>query len=184
MLTHGAGGNCRSALLTAVADTFARAGTLVLRCDLPFRQRKAFGPPSPASNALDREGLREAVEALRSQTERVFLGGHSYGGRQASILAAEDGTIVSGLLLLSYPLHPPRKPMEMRTAHFPRIFTPTLFVHGANDPFGNIEELRSATSLIPGRVRIVAVERAGHDLQQGRFDAGVCVLQPFRGITE
>ena len=111
VLTHGAGANCQSKLLTAVANAFADAGYLVLRCDLPFRQSRPHGPPFPAMAARDREGLRRAVEVLRVKTSgRIFLGGHSYGGRQASMLAAEQPQLAAGLLLLSYPLHPPRKP--------------------------------------------------------------------------
>ena len=119
VLTHGAGGNCQSKLLTAVAEAFAEIGLLVLRCDLPFRQARPHGPPFPAMAARDREGLGRAVNLLKEKTPgRIFLGGHSYGGRQATMLAAEHADLVSGLLLLSYPLHPPRKPADLRTAHF------------------------------------------------------------------
>ena len=84
VLTHGAGANCRSPLLTALAETFCAAGITVLRCDLPFRQAKPTGPPLRGSAEHDQAGLRAAVQALRRQTAcRIFLGGHSYGGRQA-----------------------------------------------------------------------------------------------------
>src|SRR5258708_13272608 len=74
VLTHGAGANCQSKLLIALADSFAGAGYLVLRCDLPFRQSRPHGPPFPAMAARDREGLRRAVEVLRSQSAgRIFL---------------------------------------------------------------------------------------------------------------
>ena len=99
VLTHGAGANCQSKLLIALADAFADAGYLVLRCDLPFRQSRPHGPPFPAMAARDREGLRRAVDMLRSRTPgRIFLGGHSYGGRQGSMLAAEQPQLVAGLL--------------------------------------------------------------------------------------
>ena len=80
---------------------------------------------------------------------RVFLGGHSYGGRQASMLAASDPAVTPALLLLSYPLHPPRRPEQLRTAHFPDLRTPALFVHGVRDPFGSREEMEAALALIP-----------------------------------
>jgi predicted alpha/beta-hydrolase family hydrolase len=76
--------------------------------------------------------------------EHVTLGGHSYGGRQASLLAAEAPNLVEALLLLSYPLHPPKKPGQWRTAHFPKLQTPALFVSGTKDEFGTVDELRSA----------------------------------------
>jgi predicted alpha/beta-hydrolase family hydrolase len=165
ILTHGAGANCQSKLLTALADSFAETGFTVLRCDLPFRQSRPHGPPSPALAARDRDGLRRAVSLMRQRvTGKVFLGGHSYGGRQATMLAAEEPGLADGLLLLSYPLHPPRKPTELRTAHFPRLATPSLFVHGSRDPFGTLDEVQTALNRIPARTLLFAVERSGHEL--------------------
>jgi predicted alpha/beta-hydrolase family hydrolase len=165
VLTHGAGANCQSKLLIALADAFTDAGYLVLRCDLPFRQSRPHGPPFPATAARDRQGLRRAVEVLRSRTPgRIFLGGHSYGGRQGSMLAAEQPQLVAGLLLLSYPLHPPRKPAELRTAHFPQLKTPSLFVHGGRDPFGSHDEMKAALALIPAQTMLLEIEGAGHEL--------------------
>ena len=67
------------------------------------------------------------------------------------MLAAEMPDLIDGLLLLSYPLHPPGKPQQFRTAHFPKLNMPALFVHGSRDPFGSFEELKSALALIPRR---------------------------------
>jgi uncharacterized protein len=167
VLTHGAGANCRSTLLTAVAREFADAGFVVLRCDLPFRQQRPHGPPSPGGAANDREGLRRAITVLKEAhpgLERIYLGGHSYGGRQATMLAADQPQLVAGLLLLSYPLHPPRKPAELRTAHFPQLNSPALFIHGSRDPFGSMEEMCSALNLIPAKTLLVEIAGAGHDL--------------------
>lgn len=179
VLTHGAGANANSPLLQAVAAAFAASGIQVLRCDLPFRQKRPFGPPSPATAEEDRRGLRAAIDEMRAICAgRVFAGGHSYGGRQASILVSEDPGFVDGLLLLSYPLHPPKKPANLRTAHFPALRTPALFVHGTRDPFGSIEELATALQLIPAPTRIATVE-SGHDLLQGKFDITAVIVQPF-----
>ncbi|MGH9633196.1 MAG: alpha/beta hydrolase family protein [Candidatus Angelobacter sp.] len=165
VLTHGAGANCQSKLMIALADAFADVGYLLLRCDLPFRQSRPHGPPFPAIAARDREGLRRAVDALRSRTPgRIFLGGHSYGGRQGSMLAAEQPQLVAGLLLLSYPLHPPRKPAELRTAHFPQLKTPSLFVHGGRDPFGSHDEMKAALALVPAQTMLLEIEGAGHEI--------------------
>jgi predicted alpha/beta-hydrolase family hydrolase len=183
VLTHGAGANCQSKLLTAAANAFADAGYLVLRCDLPFRQSKPHGPPFPAMAARDREGLRRAVEILRTKTSgKTFLGGHSYGGRQASILAAEQPQVAAGLLLLSYPLHPPRKAAELRTKHFPQLNVPAIFVHGARDPFGSHEEMESALALIPVQKLLVEVEGAGHDLlgKKANDDLPARIVQNFQ----
>ena len=165
VLAHGAGSNANAPLLIAIADAFAAAGIAVLRCDLPFRQARPHGPPFPAMAAQDRAGLARAVRVLRDRLPgRIFLGGHSYGGRQSTMLAAEQPHLAAGLLLLSYPLHPPRRNADVRTAHFPRLSTPALFVHGTRDPFGSVDELRAALTLIPGPHEFVAIEGAGHDL--------------------
>jgi predicted alpha/beta-hydrolase family hydrolase len=180
VLSHGAGGNCQALLLIAVASAFASIGFTVLRCNLPFRERRPHGPPFPAKAAEDRQGLAEAVaEMRRIAPGRTFLGGHSYGGRQASILASENPGIADALLLLSYPLHPPNKPDQLRTAHFPNLRTPAFFVHGTKDPFATIDELQAALELIPVSSGLSIVERAGHDLAQGRFDIASLVIAPF-----
>ncbi|MCX6630300.1 MAG: alpha/beta fold hydrolase [Candidatus Solibacter sp.] len=167
VLTHGAGSNSNAPLLVSLSRAFCDAGLTVLRYDLPFRVVRPSGPPHPAAAARDREGVLRAVEALRQRAHgRVFAGGHSYGGRQTAMLAAERPGLVDGLLLLSYPLHPPKKPDQPRTGFFPEWRTPALFVHGTRDPFGTLEELRAATQLIPARVDLLAVEGAGHDLRQ------------------
>ncbi len=94
-----------------MAQAFAGAGYLVLRYDLPFRRQRAKGPPFPAAAARDREGVAAAVAALRNLAPgRVFAGGHSYGGRQTAMAAAERPDLADALLLLSYPLHPPSQP--------------------------------------------------------------------------
>lgn len=164
ILTHGAGGNAQSGLLQALAEAFAASGVVVLRCNLPFRQLRHFGPPRPAEAARDRQGLRHAVLAMRKiATDRVFLGGQSYGGRQASMLLAEE-KLADGLLLLSYPLHPPGHPEKLRTQHLPNLHVSTLFVQGGRDPFGTIEEIEAARKLIPAKTLLLPVEGAGHDL--------------------
>jgi predicted alpha/beta-hydrolase family hydrolase len=165
VLAHGAGSNSKAPLLVALAEAFAGGGITVLRCDLPFRQGRLFGPPRPGDAAHDREGLKNAVAALHTLVPgRTFLGGHSYGGRQSTMLCADQPGLVEGLLLLSYPLHPPRKPDQLRVQHLPNLQTPALFVHGTRDPFGSPEEIESALSLIPAKKRLLRIEGAGHDL--------------------
>ena len=176
VVTHGAGGNCRSPLLIAAAEAFCADGVSVLRCDLPFRQRRATGPPSPSMAAADREGLRRAVGAMRERVPgQIFLGGQSYGGRQATMLAADEPDAAASLLLFSYPLHPPGKPDRLRIEHFPRLRVRAVFVQGTADPFGSIEALRSAMALIPAHTEIIPIAGAGHDLKRGRFDFGPVV---------
>lgn len=189
ILSHGAGSNAQAPLLVAFAETFSAAGFTVLRCDLPYRQVRSWGPPGPGDAARDRAGLKNAVEAIKrvlgapllpedgrsgdlrwinpnESAGKIFLGGHSYGGRQSSMLCSEfaDEELVAGLLLLSYPLHPPRKPEQQRTQHLPNLRTPTLFVHGTRDPFGSITEIEQTLKMIPARTKLLPIEGAGHDL--------------------
>jgi uncharacterized protein len=200
ILTHGAGSNRDAPLLVAVDAALRAAGVEVLRMNLSFREARPAGPPRYGDPERDRQGLAAAVErAAREYGGKVFLGGHSYGGRQSSMLAAEQPELASGLLLLSYPLHPPRRPDqpagragvpdesqknrtpprsvagsstgELRTAHLPNLRTPALFVHGTRDPFGSIEELKAAIALAPGRTGLVAVDGAGHELVSRRAAA-------------
>lgn len=110
---------------------------------------------------------------------RVALGGHSYGGRQASMLAAEDPSSAEAVLLLSYPLHPPKQPEKSRTAHFPQLRIPLLFVHGSSDLFGSLDEMNSAIESIPAPHALSVVENEGHDLAKGRFDISGKIVRPF-----
>jgi predicted alpha/beta-hydrolase family hydrolase len=195
VLTHGAGSNCQAPLLVALAETFAEAGFTVLRCDLPYRQDRTYGPPGPGDAKRDRAGLKNALGAVKDLTRgRIFLGGHSYGGRQASMLCAElaekspeEATeLAAGLLLLSYPLHPPRKPEQLRTQHFFHLQTPALFVEGTRDPFGSIAEIEQALKLIPAKTKLMPVEGAGHDLglkgKTGREELSAKVLSEFQAF--
>jgi len=165
ILTHGAGSNCNAPLLVALGEAFAANGYTVLRCDLPFRQERRTGPPFPGNAERDRAGLRNAVAVLRkSISGRIFLGGHSYGGRQATMLCAAVPDLVSGLLLLSYPLHPPRRPEQLRIQHLPKLRTSCLFVEGTRDPFSSTDEMEKALQLTPAKTELLKVEDAGHDL--------------------
>lgn len=165
LLTHGAGSNCQAPLLMRLSRAFEQAGYLVLRYDLPFRQQRPKGPPFPAGAARDREGIARTVELGRQMARgRVIVGGHSYGGRQSAMLAASTPQLADALLLLSYPLHPPKQPEKKRTAFFPDLRIPVLFVHGTQDPFASLEELRDAMALIPARTDLLPVEGAGHEL--------------------
>ncbi len=167
VLTHGASGNANSTPLVALAHEFASVGVSVLRCDLPYRQRRPHGPPSPATAKEDQEGLGRAIALMKDQfAGRAFLGGSSYGGRQASVLAASQPGLVEGLLLLSYPLHPPGKPAQLRTAHFSQLQTPTIFVSGTKDAFGTIAELEAAIKLIPADTELVTIDGASHGLSK------------------
>jgi predicted alpha/beta-hydrolase family hydrolase len=186
VLTHGAGANSSAPLLLALANAFCDLGVTVLRYDLPFRQARPHGPPPPGSAARDQAGLRAAVALLRPHTAgRMFLGGHSYGGRQSSMLCAAEPGLVDCLLLLSYPLHPPKRPAELRTAHFPTLKTPALFVSGTRDGFGTLDELAAALKLIPARTELLPIPSAGHELMtpKNRNELPAQVVETFRSFA-
>lgn len=164
VLTHGAGGSRESPLLVGVCEQWARHGWLAVRYNLPYRRRRPKGPPS-GSSAADLAGVAEAITHAAALTSGpVIAGGHSYGGRLTSMVAAEHPGRLSALTLFSYPLHPPGKPDRLRTDHFPSITMPTVFTHGSSDPFGSLPELREAAALIPAPTVIVEVSGARHDL--------------------
>jgi uncharacterized protein len=174
LLTHGAGSNRNAPLLVALDRAFSEHNIQVVRYDLPFREARPKGPPRPGDAVRDREGLQAEIEKLREKRpDQVWLGGVSYGGRQASMLAAENPALADRLLLLSYPLHAPGKPEQLRNAHFPKLRAPVLFVHGSRDPFATTEELQASLALIPAPAQLLEIEGAGHDL--GRTHAAVAV---------
>ncbi|MBA4024086.1 MAG: alpha/beta hydrolase [Gordonia sp.] len=172
VLAHGAGSNHNAVILRALAEALTERGVAVARIDLPYRQKRPKGPPSPSGAAGDRAGIVAACEAFRGESSGpLIVGGHSYGGRQASMAVAENADIADGLLLTSYPLHPPGKPDRLRTEHLPSISRPTLVVHGASDPFGSTDELTAALGLIEAPTRLIDLPKVGHDLKPDRSGA-------------
>ncbi|OBH21661.1 alpha/beta hydrolase [Mycolicibacter terrae] len=170
LLTHGAGGNRDSPMLHRLCDEWARRGFLAIRYDLPFRRRRPKGPPS-GSGAGDRDGITSAIGYARGLADGPLIaGGHSYGGRQTSMVVAAGGAPVDLLALFSYPLHPPGKPERTRTDHLPDIGVPTVFTHGTSDPFGTPAELRTAAALIPAPHQVVEITGARHDLASKTLD--------------
>jgi uncharacterized protein len=170
VLTHGAGGDKDSALLQRLCDEWARRGWLAVRYNLPYRRRRPKGPPS-GSAATDRAGIVEAITLCGKLIDGpLIVGGHSYGGRQTSMVIAAKEVQVDALTLFSYPVHPPGKPERARTEHLPDIGVPTVFTHGTSDPFGTAEEVRSAAALIPAPTQIVEIAGARHDLGSKTLD--------------
>jgi predicted alpha/beta-hydrolase family hydrolase len=128
----------------------------------------AAGKRRPDPPAVCIETIRAATVALADRlgvpTIRVAIGGRSMGGRMCSMAAAE-GLAVAALVLISYPLHPPGRPERLRTAHFPALDLPCLFVSGRSDPFGSPTEFEKETAVIPGIVTRVEVD-GDHSLRK------------------
>jgi predicted alpha/beta-hydrolase family hydrolase len=181
VLTHGAGGSRDSPVLQRLCDEWARRGWLAVRYDLPYRRRRAKGPPSGSATG-DRVGIVEAIAVCRGLADGpVIAGGHSYGGRMTSMVVADKEAHVDVLTLFSYPVHPPGKPERARTEHLPDISVPTVFTHGTSDPFGTLSEVRDAAALIPAPTQIVEIAGARHDLGSKTLDVpGLAVAAALR----
>src|SRR5271154_6206719 len=180
VLTHGAGGNRESPLLQRLCDEWARRGWLAVRYNPPYRRRRPTGPPS-GSAATDRAGIVEAITVCRGLADGPLIaGGHSYGGRQTSMVVASSmqrtEAPVDVLTLFSYPVHPPGKPERARTEHLPDITVPTVFTHGTSDPFGTPAELRDAAALIAAPTEIVEITGARHDLGSKNLDVAALAV--------
>jgi predicted alpha/beta-hydrolase family hydrolase len=158
LLTPGAGADRNQSALVAVDDAATALGMTVVRMDFPYRIAGRRAP--------DREPvLLEAVRAgAAGFTGPLVLGGRSMGGRICS-MAVADGLPAVGLVLISYPLHPPGKPTVLRTGHFARLTVPCLFLSGTRDAFGTPAELEAATAAIPGSVTHEWLEGKDHSLR-------------------
>ena len=177
VLTHGAGGSRDSQLLQRICDEWAARGWLAVRYNLPYRRRRPKGPPS-GSAATDRAGIVEAIEVCRGLAGGPLIaGGHSYGGRQTSMVVASREVTLDVLTLFSYPVHPPGKPERARTEHLPDITVPTVFTHGTSDPFGTPAELRDAAALIPAPTQVVEITGARHDLGSKTLDVPALAVE-------
>ena len=157
---HGAGGRMEHPMMTLLAQRLRAAGLDVLRFDFPYRARGA-GPPDRMPKLLD--CFRTVAERGRAKCRpaRLLVGGHSMGGRAASMLAAEDFD-AAGLLLGSYPLHPPGKPTELRAAHLPRIEMPVLCLNGTRDRLCERRRMAAVLRRGPARWTMHWLEDADH----------------------
>lgn len=160
LLFPGAGSSSTHPSLLAIAE--AVAPMQCVRAD--FAYRKA-GRKAPDRTPALLQAVRDAAAPLLA--DGIVLGGRSMGGRMCSMVVADvdDPLPARGLVLISYPLHPPGKPDSLRTEHLARLMAPCLFIHGTRDPFGSPEELTKWTATIPGEVTLRWIEGRGHDLK-------------------
>jgi hypothetical protein len=159
LVTPGAGADRDHRTLKALD---AGLSIPVARVDFPYRKtgRRAPDRATVAVEHLKSEAAK-FVKAQHMRTNRLVLGGRSYGGRMCSMAVAE-GLPAAGLVLLSYPLHPPGKADQLRVDHFGDIDVPCLFVSGRKDPFGSPVEFERHTKKIGGPVELVWLD-GGHD---------------------
>lgn len=165
LLTPGAGGNRTSPALVAIEEALVEDPVSVERMDFPYRRAGRRRPDPPAKLV---EAIRQGAAALAARAGLdpgdMVLAGRSMGGRMCSVAVAE-GLPARGLVLLSYPLHPPGRPERLRVEHFPALSPPCLFVSGTRDAFARPEELEAATASIPGPVTHVWLEGGDHGLR-------------------
>lgn len=167
LLCPGAGSDSSHPSLVAADELVTRLGLAsVTRADFPYRKegRKA---PDRAPKLM--ASIRDDLDGLASD-EPLVMGGRSMGGRMCSMIAAGVDELpppgnLAGLVLISYPLHPPGKPDKLRVEHLPDIKVPTLFISGDRDAFGKPDELREWTATMPknAKVRHLFLEGVGHD---------------------
>jgi len=180
LLTHGAGGNVDDPALMALADVVAAAGHPAVRVTMPYRQRRAKGPPPRAERGVgDLAAVIAGILDAGAEPGPWVLGGKSYGGRLATMVAARVPGVdrvaevtgrldVVGVACLSYPLHPPGRADRVRVDHFDAIDVPVLFLQGTHDPFGGPDELEPHLDRLSAPATVVSVVGGDHSLKVPR----------------
>jgi uncharacterized protein len=159
---HGAGGSMKQPYNVALADALAETSVETWRFNFPYSEAGRRAP--------DKQDKLEAcywgvAKTVAESSERLFLGGQSMGGRIATHIVA-GGFPVAGLVLQSYPLHPPGKPERLRDAHLPRIGAPMLFISGTRDSFATGDLLERTIARLP-TATLHRIEGADHSLGGG-----------------
>ncbi len=184
LLAPGASAGRDQPALVAIDDAVSATGIVVERMDFPYRLEGRRAPDRPA--VLVESVVRNAgdlADRIGARQNRIALGGRSMGGRMASVAVAE-GLPAAGLVLVSYPLHPPGRPEKSRTEHLGAIAVPCLFVSGTRDAFGTREELESATLAIRGPVTHVWIEGGDHGLRRRDAEVASIVASWLRGPSK
>jgi uncharacterized protein len=187
LLFPGAGTDSNHASLVHLDK--ALAPLPVRRADFPYRKagRKAPDRPPVLLEAVRSEAI-DFASSLRTKTNKLVLGGRSMGGRMCSMAVAGGADIAepvpaAGLVLMSYPLHPPGRPDNLRVEHLPRIDVPCLFIQGTRDTFGTPAELEKWTATIPGPVTHVWLDGKGHDLKGADRSIAEAVAEWLGSLT-
>ena len=172
---HGAGGNLADRGVVATAQTMRAHGLHTLRFNFAYRERKSSRPdPMPKLTACVEAVAKHARSEL--QPARLIIGGRSMGGRAASVLASQEFAC-DGLLLLAYPLHPPGRPAQLRSAHLPDIRVPVLCINGTRDDFCTPSLMEDVLTTGGANWRMHWIEGADHSFHvlksSGRRDADV-----------
>jgi uncharacterized protein len=166
LLYPGAGTDAQHPALVALEHALCAefVDLAVKRVDFPYRREGRKMPDrAPKLVAAVHEEVATFAQSLGVPTTQLAIGGRSMGGRMCSMAIAE-GLAVAGLVCMSYPLHPPKKPEKLRVEHLPKVRVPSLFISGSRDTFGTPEELDTHIGTVAGPVELVILEGKGHDL--------------------
>jgi predicted alpha/beta-hydrolase family hydrolase len=178
ILAHGAGAGERHPFMTAFGGGLAAHGIDVVTFNFPYMEQKRRVPDkAPVLEAHFRKVIDAAREGER-RTHRLFIGGKSMGGRMATHLAAQGDLDLAGVIALGYPLHPPGKPDQPRTAHLPAITAPVLIIQGEHDAFGTPSELEPVIATMQAPVTLHVVAGGDHSLKV-RGKTGEQVYDPL-----
>lgn len=162
VLFPGAGSSREQSTLLAIEHAVLPIPTF--RFDFPYRRAGRKIPDrAPVLIECVREEVGNVAAQLNCQTTDLVIGGRSMGGRMCT-MAIADALDVRAVVCVSYPLHPPKKPLELRTAHLPRLNVPSLFIGGSRDEFATPQELSEALGLIPITPTTEFIEGGRHDL--------------------
>ncbi len=177
LLAPGAGASRDQPALVAIDEAASAAGVAVTRMDFPYRKA---GRRAPDRAPVLISAVVDEASRLAAGVDRLVVGGRSMGGRMCSMAVAE-GLPAAGLVLISYPLHPPGRPDRLRTEHLGDLRVPCLFVSGSRDAFGRVDELESAVEAIPGPVTVEWIDGGDHGLR-GRDAAVAAIVAGWLGV--
>ena len=163
-LAHGAGAGYRHPFLVGFAGALHHEGIATLRFNFPYVEA-GRRMPGPAAHAVTTWASVAAWLADRAPRTPLFAAGKSYGGRMASMAAAEGAIVPAGLIYLGYPLHPPGNPDKARTAHLPAVPQPQLFVEGTNDPFIDPHEQLEQAVRSCRQAEVAWIDGGGHSFE-------------------
>ena len=166
VLFPGAGSSRDHAALIAIENELSPLP--VLRVDFPYRKAgKKFPDKAPVLVQCVKDEVRAFAKEIGCDTADLVIGGRSMGGRMCTMASSdfEDALLVAGVVCIGYPLHPPKKPEQLRTEHLPRLVAKALFISGTRDEFGTPEELTGAFALLPSPPAVQFIEGGRHELK-------------------
>lgn len=182
VLAHGAGAPQTHPWMVSMARAIAERGIAVFTFNFLYIEAKRRAPDK--NDVLEATWLA-AIEAMRVRAggARLFIGGKSMGGRIATQVAARPEVSVDGLVLLGYPLHPPGKPAQLRTAHLPRVRAPMLFVQGSRDAFGTRQEMEPVVSGLSRGTTLFVIDGGDHSLAVPK-SAGTTLAETMARVAD